>query len=98
MDVSSLSETTKPISGLNVTTAVISAKTLENPGYHNKAGQQVEILVLRLNIIVPTVIPGTNAIKEYKQPLVDIAHTISSSKDLINEVKEFMNRNVASGC
>jgi len=35
---------------------------------------------------------------ESKQPLVDMAYGISSSQELVNEVKEFMNRNDASGC
>jgi hypothetical protein len=75
---------------LNVTTATVSVQTLENPRYHVKAGQRVEILILSLNSNVPTVIIGKDAIVTTKQPLVDMARGIASSQELLYRVKAFM--------
>ncbi|MGK3753345.1 MAG: hypothetical protein ACI8RD_005652 [Bacillariaceae sp.] len=91
MDIDSLAAITEPIPGLNVTTATVSAQTLENPRYHVKAGQRVEILILSLNSNIPTFIVGKDAIEATKQPLVDMARGIASSQELLCRVKAFMN-------
>ncbi|OEU23326.1 hypothetical protein FRACYDRAFT_233497 [Fragilariopsis cylindrus CCMP1102] len=90
MDIDSLAAITEPIDGLNVTTATVSAQTLENPRYHIKAGQRVEILILSLNSNIPTVILGKDAIEATKYPLADMARGIASSQELLRRVKAFM--------
>lgn len=90
MDIDSLAAITEPIDGLNVTTATVSAQTLENPRYHIKAGQRVEILILSLNSNIPTIILGKDAIEAMKYPLADMARGIASSQELLRRVKAFM--------
>ena len=91
MDLDSLAGITTPIPGINVTVAKVLTTTLDNPRFHVKAGQLVDILILRLNSIIPTVIIGTEAIQATKNPLAEMAQGIAASEDLVNVIKEFMN-------
>jgi len=74
-----------------VTVGRVQATTLDNPRFHVKAGQPVDILILRLNSIIPTVIIGTEAIQAYTNPLAEMAQGIAASEDLVNVIKDFMN-------
>jgi len=91
MDLASLAGIMKPIPGLDVTVGRVQATTLDNPRFHVKAGQPVDILILRLNSIIPTVIIGTEAIQAFKNPLAELAQGIAASEDLVNVIKDFMN-------
>ena len=91
MDLDSLAGITTPIPGINVTVAKVLTTTLDNPRFHVKAGQLVDILILRLNSNIPTLIVGTEAIQATKTPLAEMAKGIASSKELLNEIKGFMN-------
>ena len=89
MDLDTLANITIPIEGLNVTTARISTKTIENKNLNVLPGQPVELLVISLNSFIPTVILGEVEIEEYTQPLVDLATSIASSKELVDRVRDF---------
>ena len=91
MDLASLEGIMTPIPGIDVTVGRVLATTLDNPRFHVKAGQPVDILILRLNSIIPTVIIGTEAIQATKNPLAEMAQGIAASEDLVNVIKEFMN-------
>ena len=90
LDEDTFESLTQPIDGLNVTTTVIKGvETLENPAFHTKAGQTVDVMVLSLNSNIPTKVIGIPLIEEYKQPLTDLANGIASSKELVDRVKNF---------
>jgi len=67
----------------------ISTTTIDNPAYHVKAGQDVELLVLSLKTDIPVVIIGTELIDEWTQPLAELVENISASDELVEIVESF---------
>ena len=91
MDSASLARITKPSPGSNVTVTRVLATTVDNPRFHVKAGQRVDLLILRLNSNISTSVIGTEAIQALKGPLAEMAQGIAASAELLNAIKEFMN-------
>ena len=91
LDSASLTRITKPIPGSNVTVTRVLATTVDNPRFHVKAGQRVDLLILRLNSNISTSVIGTEAIQALKGPLAEMAQGIAASAELLNAIKEFMN-------
>ena len=92
MDSASLAGITKPIPGSNITVARILTTTVDNPWFHVKAGQRVDLLILRTNSNIPTAgILGKEAIQAFKGPLAEMAQGIAASTELLNVIQEFRN-------
>ena len=91
MDSASLARITKPIPGSNVSVTRVLVTTVDNPRFHVKAGQRVDLLILRLNSNLPTSVIGTEATQALKGPLAEMAQGIAASAELLNAIKEFMN-------
>ena len=92
MDSASLAGITKPIPGSNITVARILTTTVDNPWFHVKAGQRVDLLILRTNSNIPTAgILGKEAIQAFKGPLAEMAQGIAASAELLNVIQEFRN-------
>lgn len=87
LDESSLN--LKNVTGTDVATTVVSTTTVDNPAYHVKGGQKVEILVLWLVTEIPVVIVGDPSIEKWTPPLVDMVEEIAANKELVNQVKSF---------
>ena len=90
VEMGDIESVTEPISGMNVTTAVLTGTTIDNPAFKTKAGQKVEIMLISLNSFIPTDIIGTTEIEEYTQPLADMAKSIAGSQELVDRVTSFM--------
>jgi hypothetical protein len=88
------SHTTEIIGDLGITTAILPpSTTITNPAFKTKAGQKVEILLITFGAKtkeLPIAVIGFDQIKNFKQPLANLAFTISDSTLLLKKVKEFM--------
>jgi len=74
----------------NMTTARLSGTTIDNPPFHIRAGQKVEILLLNLNEDITTLVVGKDNIEKYTQPLADMARHIASNQELVDRVRNFV--------
>lgn len=90
LDLDMLNNITEPIEGINVTTALIKTTTIDNPAFHTRAGQPVEILLVSSNSAIPTAIAGKTQIEQWKVPLAEMARDITASQVLLSRVKAFM--------
>lgn len=90
LEASDIEAVTQPITGINVTTAVLSGTTIDNPAFKTKAGQKVEILLISLNSNIPTDIIGEIQIEEYTPRLAQMAFDIVESEELVDRVAAFM--------
>ena len=89
LDMDLLESQTETLIGINVTTFQTTATTINNPAFNTIAGQKVEILLLRLNADISTVIIGPTDIELYKEPLAEMAEGIAGSSQLVDRVHEF---------
>jgi hypothetical protein len=78
------------IPGTNLTYTRVVATTIDNPAYGVLSGQTVEILLIKINSDIPTVVLGTQATQDLTQPLADLAVSIAGSQDLLVAVKAFL--------
>jgi hypothetical protein len=90
LDDASMLAAFEPIEDTNLTTAVYTATTIDNPAFGIKAGQTVEILLLQINSNIPTAIIGLTATTLLTQPLAEMASTISSNKVLVQRITNFL--------
>jgi hypothetical protein len=97
LDLDMLNDITEPIEGINVTTALIKTTTIDNPAFHTRAGQPVEILLVSGNSAIPTAIAGETQIEQWKVPLAEMARDIAASQVLLSRVKAFMMEGTDSG-
>ena len=80
-----------PVGGnTNVTTAVLSATTLENRAFGVKAGQRVRLLVLQLNSGVPTRLFTARQVAESRAPLAALSRDILESAVLRQRIQDFV--------
>jgi len=79
----------RTVSNSNYTYAVYNATTIDNAAYGVKAGQQIQILELRVNGDIPTVLFSTGAVRSQTIPLAEAAVGIMSSAELLDAVKTF---------
>jgi hypothetical protein len=100
LDFEMLNNISQPIEGMNVTTALLKATTIENPAFHTMAGQSVEILYIALNSNIPTNIIGETLIEEWKVPIADMARDIAENKVLLSRVESFVKEDetASAGC
>jgi hypothetical protein len=49
-----------------------------------------DILIFQLSSEIPLGLNGVAAIDRWKQPLVDLAHNIASSSELLERVQDFV--------
>jgi len=80
----------EPISNSNMTTAILSGITIDNPAFNVTAGTSVEILLLNLNEDITTLVIGKKNIEKYTQPLADMAKHVASSEVLVQRVRDFV--------
>ena len=100
LDFEMLNNISQPIEGMNVTTALLKATTIENPAFHTMAGQMVEILYIALNSNIPTNIVGETLIEEWKVPIADMARDIAENKSSCLELNRLSKeaRSTSAGC
>lgn len=80
----------EPISSTNLTSAVYTATTIDNPAFGVKAGQRVEILLLQINSVLPTFILLKSQIQELTPRFVDLVDDIASSTELVSRIQAFL--------
>lgn len=80
----------EPIAGTTLTTAVYSATTIDNPAFGVMGGQNVEILLLQINSEIPVNFLFSNLLAANKQSLVELAHTIAASDELVSRITDFI--------
>jgi len=78
-----------PINGTNLTSATISATTVDNPAYGIVAGQKVKLLWLNINSNVPTFLITAPMINGYTPDIVQMVEKIAGSQMLEDVIKEF---------
>jgi len=78
-----------PINGTNLTSATISATTVDNPAYGIAAGQKVKLLWLNINSNVPTFLITAPMINGYTPDIVGMVENIAGSQVLEDVIKEF---------
>jgi len=89
LDKNGLNNALSPVHGTDMTTATFKATTIDNPSFGVLAGQPVEILLLNLNVNIPTNVMGTTPIDEYTQPLAKMALDVAFNEDLRKRVSDF---------
>jgi len=70
--------------------ATFNGTTINNSVYGVKAGQKVEILMFRVNSIVPTAIFLTQEVKKYTVILAELTRNIATNEGLLNEIRTFL--------
>lgn len=91
MSAEELSGLFEPVSGTNLTMAVLPvATTVDNEPFGVKAGQQVSIAVINLNSNIPTFVVTEKVIQAATPGLVSLAEGIASSQDLSDKVAAFV--------
>ena len=78
-----------PINGTNLTSATISATTVDNPAYGIVAGQKVNLLWLNINSNVPTFLITAPMINGFTPDIVQLVEKIAGSQVLEYVIKEF---------
>ena len=89
MDSSTLDSLLEPISGSNMTTAILKGTTIDNPNFGIRAGQQVEILLINLNEPITTYIVTPDLAQFFTEPLASMTKHIADNEELAKRVKEF---------
>lgn len=90
MDEATLDDTLSPIPNSNMTTSYLVGTTINNPAFAILPGLVVEILLLNLNENIPTTLVGSQAIKKYTEPLVNMTSHIASNEVLLQRVRDFV--------
>jgi hypothetical protein len=83
-------ESSIPILGTSLTSAVHYGTTVDNPAYGVKAGQQVQILLLQLNSDIPVFILTEEDILQHTEPLASLSELLAGNEELQNRIQEFM--------
>ena len=78
-----------PINGTNLTSAIISATTVDNPAYGIVAGQKVKLLWLNINSNIPTFLITAPMINGYTPAVVEMVEKIAGSQALEDVIAEF---------
>lgn len=89
MDASTLDSLIEPISGSNMTTAILKGTTIDVPIFGIKAGQEVEILLIILNEPITTYIVTPDIVEKYTEPLADMTKHIAENEELASRIKVF---------
>ena len=90
MDESILDALIEPIEGSNITTALLSGITIDNPAYRVLSGQKVEILLINTNTPIPTEIASPELIEAFKIPMGNMAVEIATNPVLFERVQAFL--------
>jgi hypothetical protein len=90
LDESQLAQSTNSVAGTNLTYAMLSAVTTNNPAFGVSAGQPVDILYVSINNPIPTIVAGTSLTQQYAPMLADLAASIAGSHDLLTAVQSFL--------
>ena len=79
-----------PLTGTNMTTALLTGTTVENKAFAISAGQPVEILLLNVNANITTFVIGRQAIVDFTQPLANMTRNIAANQELVQRVRDFV--------
>lgn len=92
MTLETLESLRVPVTGTNLTTAVVTATTVDNAAFGTKAGQKVEILYLETHSSVPTQILGVNSTQTWTPVLETLSSDIAvvGSAQLIKTIQAFL--------
>ena len=90
MDESTLDSLIEPISGSNMTTAILKGTTIDSPIFNIKAGLTAEILLINLNDPITTYVITPDLIDMYTKPLADMTVSIAENEELANRIKLFV--------
>ena len=90
MDASTLDSLIEPITGSNMTTAILKATTIDSPIFGIEAGQQVDILLVNLNEPITTYIATPNIVALVTEPLASMTRNIAENEELAKRVKAFV--------
>ena len=74
----------------NVTSGVFYGTTIDNPAFGVKAGQNVQILLIRINSQIPTNILFPSAIKKWKIPMAEQTRYLATEPELVNRLQAFL--------
>ena len=96
LDEESLKALLQPIAGTNLTSATVSATTVDNDVYGMVAGQKVSILVLNINSNIPTVLLTAPMINAYTPGLVSMVEGIAGSQAFEDVISSFVGENDSS--
>jgi len=80
----------RQVPGKTLTTATVTGTTLDNPVFGVKAGQKIEILIIRANSPIPSWVVFQSVLEQQKVPLAELARDIAGSKELLARVTSFL--------
>lgn len=90
MNSATLDELLEGIEGSNMTTAVLTGTTIDNPSFGVRAGQQVEILLINLNEPITTYVVTPTIIRHFTEPLANMTKRIAENEELRRRVEAFV--------
>jgi hypothetical protein len=85
-----MDEGTLDIPNSNMTTSLLVGTTINNPAFGILPGLVVEMLLLNLNVDIPTSLVGSEAIKKYTEALVNMTSHVASNEVLLQRVRDFV--------
>ena len=91
LDAESLGNVLENINGTTLTSATLSATTIDNDAFGVTGGQRVSLLVLNLNTEVPVYLFTKPVVEYYTPILVEMVRSIASSKELEERINDFIN-------
>lgn len=93
LDDAAMEEAKQPVPNTDLTTAVYTGTTIDNPSVGTKAGQRVEIFAVELNSEVPMVIVGKETTLASIEPIAEMVEGIASSQVLLDRILQFLYSN-----
>jgi hypothetical protein len=95
MDDESLLAPLVPLSGeafayANLTSAILNCTTADNPAFRIKAGQKVQILLIRLNSIIPTNIITPSSFTKWRIPMAEQTRYVATASEMASRIREFV--------
>lgn len=85
-----LDDLIEPITGSNMTTAILKGTTLQNSILGIEAGQNVEILLINTNVPITTYILTPDVVQQYTEPLASMTTHIADNEELASRIKAFV--------
>ena len=90
LDPNGIDALLEPIEGTNLTTALLTGTTVDNPAFGVVGGQTVNILLLNTNAPITTYVVGLSQIEALSEPLAEMAAEIAGSGELVRRVRHFV--------
>lgn len=84
-----LTEVLIPIDDSNITTAILTLTTIDNPAYGVQGGLEFELMLINLNTNITTFVAGPLIIEATTEPHAEMVQHIASNEILLERVKQF---------